>query len=408
MSLVYLILYNKIKYTIIFKLQIHSRLTTVEERIETWSPSRLKKEGFTLFDLLATTTGTLYQDHVYRFHYRTFDPLPYHKFAVGDAIRISISNQYSTSSCSNSNNENYVDGIVLDRRNKYLDVAIKSTEIDFFEHSSSYNNNNRRSGARSSPSGTARHYRLDTFLNRVSFDRMIESLQLFLSPNTNKTSSRTLRDLILYSYPNSMLRLADSPGGLKLALPLLDHNNNNMDSNMDTNNINTDTIPTMTTTREDITTPFPPSSPLSTPFPFVTDESLTTVEQMLTQILTESSSSPSTATANNNKKKAYSQNPSESNKGLIADSTYHHRSSLNIKGVFQTNKRLQMMVSNFPVNPKANMKLYTYAEIRTAMTEMGRGVYDLNPSQSNAVLNAILRPLSLIQGPPGLVCMHVC
>ena len=34
--------------------------------------------------------------------------------------------------------------------------------------------------------------------------------------------SRTLRDIILYSYPNSISRLATAPGGLRLSLPLKD------------------------------------------------------------------------------------------------------------------------------------------------------------------------------------------
>jgi len=34
--------------------------------------------------------------------------------------------------------------------------------------------------------------------------------------------SRALRDILLYSYPNGLTRLASSPGGLRLALPLTD------------------------------------------------------------------------------------------------------------------------------------------------------------------------------------------
>ena len=76
-------------------------------------------------------------------------------------------------------------------------------------------------------------YRLDCFVNRVSYDRMLESLQLLLQSSVSSSSSssvselkisQAIKDLLLYSYPNSMLRLARSPGGLKLALPALHFN----------------------------------------------------------------------------------------------------------------------------------------------------------------------------------------
>ena len=34
------------------------------------------------------------------------------------------------------------------------------------------------------------------------------------------TVSRPIRDLMLYSYPRSMIELASTPGGLKMALPV--------------------------------------------------------------------------------------------------------------------------------------------------------------------------------------------
>jgi hypothetical protein len=61
---------------------------------------------------------------------------------------------------------------------------------------------------------------------------MLESLQLLLQSSVSSSSSsvselkisQAIKDLLLYSYPNSMLRLARSPGGLKLALPALHFN----------------------------------------------------------------------------------------------------------------------------------------------------------------------------------------
>jgi hypothetical protein len=60
-------------------------------------------------------------------------------------------------------------------------------------------------------------------VNRVTFDRMIEALQLFLTPTTVGGAvpiSKAIREIMLYSYPNSMIQLANTPGGLKMALPV--------------------------------------------------------------------------------------------------------------------------------------------------------------------------------------------
>ena len=53
-----------------------------------------------------------------------------------------------------------IDGIVMARRKGYLDISVKA--IDALEI------------------GKYQAYRLDTVVNRVSYDRMISSLQLFL------------------------------------------------------------------------------------------------------------------------------------------------------------------------------------------------------------------------------------
>jgi hypothetical protein len=109
-----------------------------------------------------------------------------------------------------------LEGVVLDRRPKYIDISLRgmdSMQID-----------------------VSADYRLDCFVNRVSYDRMLESLQLLLQSSVSSSSSsssssvselkisQAIKDLLLYSYPNSMLRLARSPGGLKLALPALHFN----------------------------------------------------------------------------------------------------------------------------------------------------------------------------------------
>src|SRR3546814_1754327 len=50
---------------------------------------------------------------------------------------------------------------------------------------------------------------------------MVNALKGSAHPNS-VLLSRTVRDLILYSFPNSTLRIARMPGGLKLGLPVAD------------------------------------------------------------------------------------------------------------------------------------------------------------------------------------------
>ena len=177
----------------------------VEERLQTWPINRLKNEGYTIFNLLSTFKGSLYQDNIYRFHLRDYELLPFHKFSVGDSIRISNKPVIYTNMNGNNNNnevkDSFIDGIVLDRRSKYLDIAIKSTDSKYFERRSLAGGGSGGGSERGGGGGGV--YRLDTFLNRVSYDRMVESLQVVLSPQS--LISRTLRDLILYRYTHRPL-----------------------------------------------------------------------------------------------------------------------------------------------------------------------------------------------------------
>ena len=98
----------------------------------------------------------------------------------------------------------YIEGIVLDRRAKHLDICIKSADAIGIRYNEDY--------------------RMDCFVNRVSYDRMLNSLQLLSqqpSDPTVKLISKPLKDIIMYSYPNSILRLSKSSGGLRLALPFI-------------------------------------------------------------------------------------------------------------------------------------------------------------------------------------------
>ena len=66
------------------------------------------------------------------------------------------------------------------------------------------------------------------------------------------------------------------------------------------------------------------------------------------------------------------------------------------RAVFTSNKRLKAMTENFPSNPALGFVPYTALEVGQLVEGLS-----LNPSQINAVIKAVTRPLSLIQGPPG-------
>jgi hypothetical protein len=176
----------------------------IEERLRTWSVSRLRTEGFALFDMAPSSKGNLFQDKVIRFQNAYNAKLPNHQFNSGDSIKISVKG-------TDPLNSEGVDGIVLERASKYIDVCIKASAAAALDLN--------------------RYYRLDNYVNRVSYDRMFLALHHFLAPSTPETAhltvSHAVRDLILYSYPNSMLRLANSEGGLRMALP--DRTSNSMD-----------------------------------------------------------------------------------------------------------------------------------------------------------------------------------
>ena len=51
-------------------------------------------------------------------------------------------------------------------------------------------------------------YRLDTMVNRITFDRMISALDMFVRPvNEQGFISQAVHDVLLVSYPNSIIQV---------------------------------------------------------------------------------------------------------------------------------------------------------------------------------------------------------
>ena len=201
------ILYSRLSIFDAYKFRFHNIIREeyqyekeiVEDRIEKWSTARLMKEGFTLIDLAAYPRGNLFQEKVFRFSSND-DKLPFHQFTVGDSVRI-------TTALGDPLSPDSMDGVLLDRRSRYLDICLNNADANKID--------------------TMMKYRLDCMVNRVTYDRQIEALQTFLRPPSVGVLgvSRAVKDIMLYSYPNSMIQLANTPGGLKMALPLTDTTN---------------------------------------------------------------------------------------------------------------------------------------------------------------------------------------
>ena len=91
----------------------------VEDRLRAWPLKRLRREGFVLLDMVAAPKGNLFQEKVFRFSSGYNDKLPFHRFGVGDSVRITVG-RYG-----NPLREDAIDGVVLDRRQKYIDVCLR-------------------------------------------------------------------------------------------------------------------------------------------------------------------------------------------------------------------------------------------------------------------------------------------
>ena len=357
----------------------------VEDRLKTWSLKRLQQEGVVLLNLNADMEGSLYQDSVMRFHLRDFVTLPMHKFVTGDSVRISNTRiaQSSTS------DEVFVEGIVIDKRTKFLDIAVRSSE------------------AQSAFFTGGPVFRLDAFVNRVTYDRMIEALQSFLP---GKTLSSTLRDLILYSYPNSMLRLSNAPGGLKLALPLMDEEENPIEMASSSSSFSVD--------RGNMVSAVATAS-ASSPNTYASNDSnnnnnnnnnVMTLGSSLSKLIAQSSQAQrprksfqfvkSTVVAAEAGELAGSAASSINNSTINNTGFLQTRSQSTLPGIFRVNRKLQAMSENFPKISRNQAALFTVEEIRRAVADLSE-TRPLNPSQHAAVEAALLRPLSLCQGPPG-------
>ena len=354
----------------------------VETRLIDWPTERLTKEGFTLLNLSVAPRGNLFQEKVFRFTKKSPDGnLPFHQFAVGDCVRITVSFGDFLS-------EDLIEGVLMDRRPKYLDISLNLKDAARLDIGSSY--------------------RLDAVVNKVTLDRQVDALQQFLTPTVAGTLgvSRAVRDIILYSYPNSMIQLANTPGGLRMALPKTDDNLSM--------SINSGAEPLTQAEEEEEFR--------------VINEALNRGREMTgTQQVIRGRGAEDDASANQTLQADVTapwdqlQQPL-SITGIIAEAKakqvrdldnlefsaspndYVPQSSITpveiSEAVFLTNDRLKTMAETFTPNKIFKTEPYTGKEIDNAIAKvMDKCI--MNPSQRLALEKAISQTITLVQGPPG-------
>jgi len=366
----------------------------VTERIQTWSQGRLRQEGFALFDMYPSPRGALFQDKVYRFKEKDGSPLSFHRFSVGDSVRLSLSRSGDPLS------DDSVDGVVLDRGPRFLDICVKEIE-----------------GDRGPEIDLRKTYRLDNFVNRISYDRMMNALLLFVQQGNGVFPiSRTIRDLILYSYPNSMIALANSPGGLRLGLPNIQ--SKSMQSFDSSDNQDT-VVNAKLSLSQSLEIKYRPQG-YQQQKQFQKKVAAVAINKVINSALNdmqeESPRKPFTIADAMARVKTVDRSLKTSSEGsrpsvsistdtALSSSMYEPSPTHSSMGVFESNKRLRQMAEIMPM--ASGTIPYAAEEVRRSIMEvldrdkLKNWNSNLNPSQMSAVSAAILRPLTLIQGPPG-------
>jgi regulator of nonsense transcripts 1 len=308
----------------------------IELRLKKWPKERLRAEGYALFSLVGLPKGNLFQDKVFRFQFPRNGPLPFHRFGVGDVVRVSLSG-------ANPLDEGAVDGVLLDRRRRHVDICFKASAAEQLR--------------------IDKTYRLDNFVNRITYDRMLESLHSLLQ-NNNLTLSRTIRDIIIYSYPNSILRVASMPGGLRLGIPMAD--------------------PVMKLTEMKIDAM---NSSALLVAPSIAGLDSDELDKQSTVMATEISDNICTAEESFD-------DTQESLEALGLATGQTHRNAITLP-VFDTNDRLRELTRY-----ASRSLLYTKDDVQMAVALVQQDA-NLNPSQLEALLACIKQSLTLVQGPPG-------
>ncbi|CAB1117510.1 unnamed protein product [Ectocarpus sp. CCAP 1310/34] len=151
-----------------------------------WTQHELSSGGYTVQGLVGARVGRLFREHVVRFSLppRRGDnrskgspvrrpPMPYHRFTAGDIVAITRGKSPPTQAEMDSGS--VLDGVVLQRMPHFIDVVVNIAPEGL---------------ADATPSGrvivgaSTATFRLDQFVNGVSYERMLQALQTATAPET--------------------------------------------------------------------------------------------------------------------------------------------------------------------------------------------------------------------------------
>eukprot|EP00903_Cladosiphon_okamuranus_P006318 g6193.t1 len=156
------------------------------ERMTSWTQHELSSGGYTVQGLVGARVGRLFREHVVRFSLppRRKDnrvkgnpvrrpPMPYHRFTAGDIVAITPGKAPPTQAEMDSGS--VLDGVVLQRMPHFIDVVVKVAPEGLADATPS---------GRVIVGGSTSTFRLDQFVNGVSYERMLQALQTATAPET--------------------------------------------------------------------------------------------------------------------------------------------------------------------------------------------------------------------------------
>lgn len=189
------------------------------QRLRHWTRGRLQEEGLAVFGVVARPRGRLFKEHILRFTLPArkggggggggkggegggkgkysgakgkygagagggppgrAPPLHFHRLGPGDIISITPDRQNPLGS------SEVIEGLVLERGPFFIDVVVKEIPPGVVYK-------------RGDPTGGER-FRLDLYLNRISFQRMVAAVHQVTGFETGFTVSTELRDILVKSF----------------------------------------------------------------------------------------------------------------------------------------------------------------------------------------------------------------
>lgn len=133
----------------------------VEARRKKWTRARLEREGFAIFELKASMTGsTTAGESILRFGMADGSSLPYHQFQPGDVVVIRAKGLQITLPNGSRMRKDSADALLIDVDNYHLLMTTTETpfEVNKLE------------------------WQVDKGTNRIAYDRMLDALMLFTKP----------------------------------------------------------------------------------------------------------------------------------------------------------------------------------------------------------------------------------